>query len=754
MKLLSLHISGFGKLTNFDYEFNEKLTVISKENGWGKTTFASFIKAMFYSLPTTRQKNLDNNPRKKYKPWDSVVFGGNLTFEHGSKTYRIERSFGASETEDTFALFDAKTNKSSFDFSSNIGFELFGLNAESFSRTTFVPQLDLKTELTDNISAKLNNLVEDKADLISFNKAKEIIDNTRKIYVKTGERGLLHDKERELEKIEQQQLLLANLENNIEILSKKIKDSDQKIATLEMQEKDINQKINLASTKEKVQLEKDNYKKLENEIKNAKQQLEELNLILKSTPPSNEELSNMKTLIAKERDLESQISSLENDIASLKKDCDLLSDFFNKQPLDESKIQTTLDTFSQLQNHKKNISTNDISISSYSTKSKKTQIAVICVAFAIISIISILFAVSIIGVLPFIISATAIATIAITLLIVFRSSKQNIKFLNNDKIAKDLEQKLISLLDYSYEEELDLSTKVYLLNKNSTEFKELQNQIFEKTQSLNNLKAEHAKINTKTGHFLQFYFPNQQNLDPYDALYKLGAMCFEFKNISSKLNENQKLIETLTNHENSEVSIENIESSEELITQKQTITSQIQNLRREQSQNQTHLSTYLSKAEELDELDAKKSALKNEIEEINHKIKILKHTDSLLDDAKDELDSMFLGPITETFAELANRLSATELEAFRIDTNLNISVDHNGVSKEISFLSRGYQDIAYIISRIACIKAMFKETKPFVVLDDPFVNLDEQKLNLAKNLLKTLSEEYQIVYLVCNNSRS
>ena len=187
MKLKKLHISGFGKLINFDYNFDDKLSVIVEENGWGKTTFANFIKAMFYSLPTTKTRSLDSNPRKKYKPWDSIVFGGNIVFEHNDKTYRIERTFGNQENEDTFYLFDEHTNKPSNDFSSNIGFELFGINAESFSKTTYIPQQDLKTELTDGISAKLNNLVEDKSDLISFNNAKEIIDNARKIYIKRHE---------------------------------------------------------------------------------------------------------------------------------------------------------------------------------------------------------------------------------------------------------------------------------------------------------------------------------------------------------------------------------------------------------------------------------------------------------------------------------------------------------------------------------------------------------------------------------------
>ena len=66
MKLISLHITNFGKFNNFDFNFKNNLNIINESNGWGKTTLADFIKAMLYSLPSTRARNLKENPRKKY----------------------------------------------------------------------------------------------------------------------------------------------------------------------------------------------------------------------------------------------------------------------------------------------------------------------------------------------------------------------------------------------------------------------------------------------------------------------------------------------------------------------------------------------------------------------------------------------------------------------------------------------------------------------------------------------------------------
>ena len=50
MKLIKCSIENYGTLSGFKYEFNDNLNIINEENGFGKSTLASFIKAMFYGL--------------------------------------------------------------------------------------------------------------------------------------------------------------------------------------------------------------------------------------------------------------------------------------------------------------------------------------------------------------------------------------------------------------------------------------------------------------------------------------------------------------------------------------------------------------------------------------------------------------------------------------------------------------------------------------------------------------------------------
>ena len=50
MKLISCRIENFGKLRDFTYHFEDGLSVLFAENGWGKSTFAAFLKVMFYGF--------------------------------------------------------------------------------------------------------------------------------------------------------------------------------------------------------------------------------------------------------------------------------------------------------------------------------------------------------------------------------------------------------------------------------------------------------------------------------------------------------------------------------------------------------------------------------------------------------------------------------------------------------------------------------------------------------------------------------
>lgn len=171
MKLISCYIENFGGLSGYAVDFDPEITVLKEQNGFGKTTLAEFLRAMFYGFPR-QSKTLDKNRRQKYMPWQGGSFGGNLTFEVGEHRYRMERTFGDAPKKDTFRLIDLQTGRECRDYSEEIGLELFRLDADSFERSTYLPQSHDITDLTtDGIQAKLGDLVEDTNDIGNFEKA-------------------------------------------------------------------------------------------------------------------------------------------------------------------------------------------------------------------------------------------------------------------------------------------------------------------------------------------------------------------------------------------------------------------------------------------------------------------------------------------------------------------------------------------------------------------------------------------------------
>ena len=214
MKLIRLHVENFGKLHNFDYSFDEGLNVLLQENGWGKSTLAAFIKAMLYGMPASSRQSLDENERKKYMPWQGGAYGGSLEFSTAEGKYRIERFFGAKESGDSFALYDLATNCESIRYSSRIGEELFGIDADGFARTVYLSQHTVVAKGDNNsITAKLGDLLDDVDDIGSFDDAIAALDKRRKYYKMTGERGRIADIEREIASLRAQVEQLCRTED-------------------------------------------------------------------------------------------------------------------------------------------------------------------------------------------------------------------------------------------------------------------------------------------------------------------------------------------------------------------------------------------------------------------------------------------------------------------------------------------------------------------------------------------------------------
>ena len=190
MRLIKCYIENFGLLHTTEFSFNKGLNCCISENGTGKTTLTAFIEAMLYGIGEGRKQSLDENPRKKYFPWQGGKFGGSLTIESGKKKYTIERSFGQRPADDTFRLIETDSGKISYDYGEDIGEKLFGIDRDGFLRTVFLSEKNLQGK-NDNksISAKLSDLVGVDGDVGGFDDAIKLLEDRRKFYFKKGNTG-------------------------------------------------------------------------------------------------------------------------------------------------------------------------------------------------------------------------------------------------------------------------------------------------------------------------------------------------------------------------------------------------------------------------------------------------------------------------------------------------------------------------------------------------------------------------------------
>lgn len=202
MRLISCHIENFGKLSNTDINFDKGYNEYIEKNGWGKSTFAAFIQAMFYGL-YSKGKDIAKNERQKYTPWQGGLFGGKIQFEINGKEYILTRYFEKKEKDDVFELRDARTNLISKDFSTSIGEEIFKINKEAFCKTIFISQNDCTTIANDSITAKIGNLSSNTDDVNNYEKAMNFFIKYLNVQSPTRKTGNLYKTEQQIAELRQ-----------------------------------------------------------------------------------------------------------------------------------------------------------------------------------------------------------------------------------------------------------------------------------------------------------------------------------------------------------------------------------------------------------------------------------------------------------------------------------------------------------------------------------------------------------------------
>ena len=842
MKLIRLSVENFGKLQNFSYSFEEGLNVLLQENGWGKSTLAAFIKAMFYGMPASSKQSLDENERKKYMPWQGGAYGGSLEFSTATGKYRIERFFGAKESGDSFTLYDLATNCESRRYSSRIGEELFGIDADGFARTVYLSQHATVTKGDNNsITAKLGDLLDDVDDIGSFDDAMAALDKRRKYYKMTGERGHIADIEREIanlraqiEQLSRTEDVMRQKETEKNAIGERIKEVTASIEEV----RSALRRAGVARERAALMAQKE---RMQKELSALEASARSLDACLKGKHPSPEEIDKKRTVLSEiytararvneiaalatqtekyeilKPDFQGTLPSREEFSAMLSENLELQNIahreaglsapaassaarcFARKAPPAEEDIKSLLEALATEEAAK--------AAKEDQKGSGKRTLAVVCLVLAAIA------AVAAFALTPVLFVAVAVLGILSLVFLLQKDTKIDSASVAQGA-AQSAAQELLSSYGFSAEGNLrDSLTELSLLarqwheesEREQKRVKTLQALRAKKQQLLRGLQerfrtleiilppkndyrddiealrrdvariaraaaeaeqrtrrrdaavAEQKRLQAELTPFLRYFDPDG-TMKPAECLDRVQEWETEYRRISHRIpqlrEEFSKFISEKGLSAQAEKSDTLLPDVDALTVRERTLQRELSELQSRQAELTSHIGRLATDAEHLPEVEATVRSLEEELLVSRANSTTIANTAQFLEDAKSGLSTRYLADMQNSFSAFLKTLMDKDTPESVMDTSFKVKLRENGKTQHPESLSQGWRDAVQFCVRLSLADALYVEgEKPPIILDDPFVNLDERRLEAAKRLLASLSQKYQILYLVCHAER-
>ncbi len=691
MRIRKIHIENFGKLHHFDMELKDGLNVVCAENGWGKSTLAAFIKAMLYGLDYTTKRSLKENERKRYFPWQGGAFGGSLEFEMGEKCYRAERFFGARDKDDSFALYDLETGLLSDRYSERLGEEIFRLDRAAYERSCFFAQQDFAVTVNDSLNAGLTHVEEDAGDMQNYERAMRSLGDRMKYFQKTGGRGQI-----------------GKLHEQRGRVKEELADCRQKEAAVQqwhvrVQEK-AQQEKNLRMQIEHLEMQEQAIR--DYEVKTAKKAQHDL---LK------------KQAVMKEEQLRTTAGELAEYVSVPLKEEEL--DLCREQIYQVHTMQMQ-EEFSEDQVRHTKYETEKLRQDGKELKGQ--NVYWIGMAFGVLSML--------VGGIFFWMEQVAAGILFVALGLMgllfalwrYRQYRQRWSGWNQDlekaeavykkaetehlelqKRRKDLEEKICQLLQVPV----------------GTEFRELE--------------AHWKRMRQEAHRYLmlkQTYEMQRQEAQRSRKEY------LEYR--SSYPEEEWEAVLNVQKPE---------QGNEELSGKLNLYRSQRETLMAEQRDMQNQMMHLREWAERIPELEEEKTRLEQALEAAVCEHDLLEKTMQYLKMARDQFSVRYLRDLQKGMEYYVDALVPEAKIGPTVDVKLKVRFQEAGATRDMEYLSAGWQDLLQIAERFSIVDALYPREQPVLILDDPFVNLDDRKQERAMKLLDEMAEKRQMIYFTCRS---
>lgn len=697
MRLIECYIENFGTLCRHRLSFNDTLNSFVHENGYGKTTLTVFIRAMLYGLSDTKKTDLYENDRRHYLPWNMGVCGGWLSFSVGKKDYRVERTFAQKAQDDTFKLYDIKTGKESSDFTKNLGQELFGIDKDGFERTVFLSERNLSGKNENkSISEKLSDTTGAEYDVGAMDAALKILEERRRFYYKRGGGGEISATEAKLFSAERELSAILGAREEYSALCRELEALEKEKDELEEKRRSAELSLVSLGKRQEAKARKEHYERIMAERSRMLLRLNELDSFFASGVPTREEIE-----IAYRSSLtaESPINVHLEPSAELVALKDKLS-HVTKTELEEAKASLN---------------------GKSSTLSTAGYIASVAIFVAAIALF-------------FINTVPAFITLLIGIFVMVLTTLLDKNIKKSAKNAKIIFDKL-SITDRKKAKET-----IDALIGEHVKLELLEEEERSKHTQLSGLRSMISEAKTESEKFLS-RFPTKSTY-PYD---EIRAAFTERETLIRQLAELPEAPSTEYDAPTDDVTENPSIRLSEINARNAEVTSDIRSRRERLLVLERTLETE-------DEIRSLITERKETLETYRKNLSYLQKAKDFLEAAKDNLTAKYLEKTKSAFTKYMALIDKSDGE-YMLNTSFEITKSEYGSAKASENYSLGTRNIHYLATRLALIDALFENEKPFLIFDDPFMSLDDRHLPAALEILKRLSETYQVIYFTCSRSR-
>lgn len=893
MRLISCHIENFGRLSDFDFDFQDGCNTVIQENGWGKSTFAAFLKVMFFGFSGEGKRSDLECERKRYMPWQGGTYGGSVVFDRDGKKYKLVREFATKANGDFFELRDYGTNLVSNDYDEAIGKTIFQVDGESFLRTAYITQNDIKIEMNAEISAKMGGLAGLSDDLANHDKADSKLQEWLNANTKKRKTGKLAKLEEEIAALKQELRRADDLDRSIDELKAKKKQDSERKAQKEEEQAVLVEEQRCASERKAASQVQEQYGEICAQVQERKEVEEnarshfpgeipnqaELQLVIEEANQLDVKEGRVKQYRLSESD-ENRLGELGRIFREESPDAELLDRYADEissnsrekialakellNPVDEENYWKYQDIYGDsiesdrdsqciagLENEWgervqaiDKVRQSEQQLEGYREKYEEVQeeieagkksifgVRPIPIAMAVagigLAVIGMVLGGSLMTVLALLGAVVLLVGVVFMLLPLAKKSKTEAVKQNAVQLERriaEAEEQCEALRDVIREYDERAEHFLQQFGENYNEYTFLTQLAAKKAEikEYRGLLAKKAKADSAKERVEAIEHSEQDIRDYVMKFLPIGGDSDLLKcvlQVKEMYKEYRALLKQKENFETAE---------KEYRVSLQKVQNYIRSLQMQPEEEpvgqlgviRDHLLSYRSAHKEYEDAEGRKYRFEEEhpnlqeslaaetpttqrsLEEINDLLMdipqelrqltknimdydvqinelvdtkaqleekenqlalkqeeyealqvmygLVGKTKELLQEAKEAFTARYIGPTRDAFDKYYAMVEQSKAGQYHFDANMKITAVEYGRDREIEFLSRGYQDLVGVCYRLAVLDAMYGAEKPLIILDDPFVNLDDEKLVGAMELLKKVSEEYQVVYFTCRN---